>query len=571
MPLRYLASACSLALVLGTATVCGAESAQRTDPPVPASAPSATPAKPTPEPGTRNPESRVPSPASRPKPSPAPLVEAARKGDLPAVKALIARRADINGRAVDETTALHWAVRGNDAAMTDTLLRAGADASARDRYGVTPLYLACENGSAGIITRLLDGGADANAVDPSGETALMTAARTGIVPAMAVLIDRGARVDTRDPEYQQTALMIAVRENHPGAVKLLIERGADVNAQTRKGPVPAFTPPCKGTGCGSEGVGINRGGLPDRGRRAEARGGFTPLLYAARDGRPEEARMLVGGGADVELADANGIRPLLMAVLNNHLDVAKILLDKGAAVNADDFWGRTPLWAAVEYRNLDMNNRDQDSPTTNGIDRGPILDFIKVLIAAGADVNARTREVPPSRRWLYSLGDVSWVDFTGQTPFLRAALSADTATMKLLVQHGADPNLATPAGTTPLMAAAGVNWVVAQTYTESKQAQLDAVRLCLELGADVNAANSMGLTPLLGAANRGSNEIIELLVARGARLDIRDKEGRTPLRWAEGVFLAAVGAERKPHTIELLERLSREAATTRLSEPVTPR
>jgi ankyrin repeat protein len=152
------------------------------------------------------------------------------------------------------------------------------------------------------------------------------------------------------------------------------------------------------------------------------------------------------------------------------------------------------------------------------------------------------------------------VDFTGQTPFLRAALSADTTTMRLLLKHGADPNLPTLAGTTPLMAAAGVNWVVAQTYTESPQARIDAVMLCLELGADVNASNSMGLTALLGAVNRGSNDIIELLVTRGARLDIKDKEGRTPHRWAEGVFLAAVGAEHKPATIALLDRLMAEAA-----------
>jgi ankyrin repeat protein len=320
-------------------------------------------------------------------------------------------------------------------------------------------------------------------------------------------------------------------------------------------------PPCKGTGCGSEGVGINRGGLPDRGRRAEVKGGMTPLLYAARDGRAGAAQRLIDAGADVELADGNGIRPLLMAVLNNNLQVARLLLSKGANVNGDDFWGRTPLWAAVEYRNLDMNNNDQDSPIDNGVDRAPILEFIKVLLAAGANVNARTRELPPSRRWLYSLNDVSWVDFTGQTPFLRAALSGDTTTMRVLLEHGADPNLPTLAGTTPLMAAAGVNWVVAQTYTESPKALIDAVTLCLELGADVNAANSMGLTALLGAVNRGSNDIIELLVARGARLDVQDKEGRTPMRWAEGVFLAAVGAERKPATIALLERLARGSGT----------
>src|SRR5262249_19159791 len=143
---------------------------------------------------------------------------------------------------------------------------------------------------------------------------------------MRVLLDAGAQVDARDTQFQQTALMFAVRENQPAAVSFLLEHGAAVNAQTRKGPVPKFVPPCKGTGCGSEGVGINRGGLPDRGRRAEARGGMTPLLYAARDGRIESARLLVAAGADIEEGDANGIRPLLMAALNDHLDVARLLV-----------------------------------------------------------------------------------------------------------------------------------------------------------------------------------------------------------------------------------------------------
>jgi uncharacterized protein len=488
----------------------------------------------------------------------APIVDAAERGALADVRALIKAGTDVNAVRADGLTALHAAVYADRLDVADELLRAGAKPGA-DRYGVTPLYLAAANGNAAMIRRLLDAGSDVNATDPGGETILMTAARTGSPDALRVLLERGARVDARDPEFQQTALMIAVRDDHADAVGVLLAAGASADAQTRKGPIPAFVPPCKGTGCGSEGVGINRGGLPDRGRRAEAKGGMTSLLYAARDGKVASARRLIDAGADLELAEANGIRPLLMAALNNQLDVARLLLAKGANVNADDFWGRTPLWAAVEYRNLDMNNVEQDDPKDNGVDRAPILDFIKELIAAGAHVNARTRELPPARRWLYSLNDVSWVDFTGQTPFLRAALSGDTTTMKLLVQHGADPNLPTLAGTTPLMAAAGVNWTVQQTYTESPQARLDAVNLCLELGADVNATNSMGLTALLGAVNRGSNDIIEILVKRGARLDIKDKEGRTPLRWAEGVFLASVGAERKPATIALLERLIAES------------
>ena len=148
-----------------------------------------------------------------------------------------------------------------------------------------------------------------------------------------------------------------------------------------------------------------------------------------------------------------------------------------------------------------------------------------------------------------------WVVFTGHTPFLRAALSGDTTVMRLLLEHGADPNLPTLAGTTPLMAAGGVNWVVAQTYTESPEALLAAVQLCLENGADINAVNSMGLSALLGAANRGSNHIIQYLAEHGADLDVIDVEGRDAQRWAEGVFLAAVGAEKKPATIELLNEL----------------
>ncbi len=478
------------------------------------------------------------------------LTDAARNGDRAAVRSLLQQKVDVNSPAMDGTTALHWAVRADDLETVDLLIRSGANAKATDRYGITPLYLACVNGNAAMILKLLDAGADPNAVDPTGDTALMNTARTGNPDALKELLDRGAAVNAMDAEFQQTALMLAVRESCPAAVKVLIERGAMLNARTRTGPAPAFRPPCKGTGCGSEGVGINRGGLPDRGIRAATPGGMTALLYAARDGRPDETALLVVAGADVKQAEPNGITPLLMAILNNHLDVAKFLLDHGADVNADDFWGRTPLWAAVDLRNLDL-----DHGVDSGVDRGPALDFIKVLLDRGAKVNARTREVPPGRRWLYSLGDVSWVDMTGQTPFLRASLSGDLTLMRLLLDRGADPNIATLGGTTALMAAAGVNWTVAQTYTVSKEALLEAVKLCLEKGADVNATNSMGLTAVMGAANRGSDDIITFLVGKGARIDVKDAVGRTPVTWAEGVFLASVGAERKPSTVALLQKL----------------
>jgi ankyrin len=480
----------------------------------------------------------------------------AERGDAPQIERLLAAGASVDARAADGTTALHWAVRNDALEVARVLVGAGADVRAADRVGVTPLVLAAVNGNAAMIDLLLAAGADAAAVGPDGETPLMAAARTGVPAALEALLAAGAVVDARDREFGQTALMIAVRERQADAVRLLLARGAEPNAATRVGPEPKFVPPCKGTGCGSEGVGINRGGLPDRGRRDAQRGGMTPLLYAARDGLGEIAAQLVAAGGNLEQAEANGIRPLLMAALNGHVEVAKQLLAAGAEPNVADFWGRSPLWAAVEYRNLDMNNRDQDSPTTNGVDREPFIGLIEALIERGADVNVRTREVPPSRRWLYSLGDVSWVDFTGQTPFLRAALSGDTAVMKLLLRHGADPNLPTLAGTTPLMAAAGVNWVVAQTYTESPEASLEAVAICLAEGADVDAVNSMGLTALLGAVNRGANDIVRYLAEHGARLDVVDVQGRDAKRWAEGVFLAAVGAERKPATLALLAELA---------------
>jgi ankyrin repeat protein len=264
--------------------------------------------------------------------------------------------------------------------------------------------------------------------------------------------------------------------------------------------------------------------------------------------------MLLAAGADIERADANGITPLLMAISNNHMDVARFLLESGANINVMDWYGRTPLWAAVETRNMDVNNAE---PFENGVDRAPVLDLIRVLLDRGADPNTRTKETPPIRRQMLPVtGSLSWVDFTGQTPFLTASLSGDLAVMRLLLEYGADPYIPTFGGTTALMAAAGINWVVDQTYDEGPKALLEAVRLCAdELGMDVNAVNSMGLTAIHGAANRGSDDIIRFLVARGAKLDVKDKEGRTPLTWAGGVFLATHPAKPKPSSMALISEL----------------
>jgi ankyrin repeat protein len=446
---------------------------------------------------------------------------------------------------------LHAAVRTDDLESARRLISAGGDATQATRLGVTPLALAAGNGSVPMMRLLLDAGADANSTDTTGETMLMIASRVGVLDAVRLLLDRGARVDARDARYQQTALMVAARENHPGIVRLLIERGADVNAKTRTGPTPPWILPNSVPGFG-HGVGIVRGGLPPRGSRAPIPGAMTPLLYAARDGRLEAARLLIAAKADVNLTDANEITPLISAIVNNRLDVARFLIESGADIQQADWYGRTPLWAAVETRNMDVDN----ASFVNSIERAPLLDLIKVLLDRGANPNARTKEVPPIRRaFLRVTGSLEWVDFTGMTAFLYAARAGDLTVMRLLLDRGADPRIPTIAGTTALMAASGVNWVFDQTYDEGPAALLAAVTLCYELGMDVNTANSMGLTALMGAANRGSDDIIRFLVEKGARLDARDNEGRTPLTWAEGVFLATHPAKAKPSSIALIKSL----------------
>ena len=483
----------------------------------------------------------------------------AEKGMVENLRELLDSGVDVNSRLNDGSTALHWAVLRDQYESASLLLDKGTDPVALNRNGISPLFLAVQNGNEKIVSLLLDAGADPNTVSESGETILMTAAHTGVPEVADLLIRNGALIDYPDPDFNQTALMIAIREGHTDMVSMLIRYGANVDARTRVGQESPYLPPCKGTGCGSEGVGINRSGVPHRGERFDKKGGMTPLLYAARDGLHEPARLLLENGANIETREANGITPLLMALLNNQLQVAYLLIDYGAELNVDDFYGRSPLFAAVDYRNLDMNSEQEDDPQDNYVDREPILAMIQHLLEAGADVNARTKEWPPEKKWLYTLNDVSWVDMTGQTPFIRASAAGDIPVMELLLAHGADPHITTFEGTTALMAAAGVNWTVAQTYTVSEEALLEAVKMNVDLGASVNAANSMGLTPLLGAANRGSNSIIRYLAAQGADLNVKDAVGRDAVRWAEGVFLAAVGAEQKPESIALIKQLRNEA------------
>lgn len=478
------------------------------------------------------------------------IAEAAERGDVATVRVLLKKRADINDPSADGTPALHWVVRMQDLATARQLIKAGADVNKANRYGVLPLHIAIENNDVAMVKLLLAAHANPNSSNATGETSLMLAARGGNADIAKALLEKGAEVDAQDPEYKQTALMFAVRSGSEPIAKMLIERGANVNAQTRTGPTPKFRTPASNSG--SKGAGIVRGGWPERGERDPTPGAKTPLLYAAREGHQDIASLLLAHGAELEKADADGITPLLMAILNGRIDVANFFIEQGANVNASDWYGETPLWSAVDIRNLDVAGPTRD----NGVDRKAAFALIQTLLDRGANPNARTKESPPQRRWITRLGSLSWVDFTGQTPFLRAALAGDVDVMQLLLDHKADPNIKTFNGTTPLMAAAGVNWTVSQTYDEGPEKLLAAVQLAQSLGNDVNAANDMGVTALHGAANRGSDDIIRFLVAKGATLGVADKQGRTAVTWAKGVFLATHPPQAKPTTIALLQQLS---------------
>jgi ankyrin repeat protein len=392
-----------------------------------------------------------------------------------------------------------------------------------------------------ILRRLIDAGAKPDTATPGGETALMTAARTGNVEAVTLLLDRGANVNAKDVVRSQTALMWAVTEGHAAIVKLLVTRGADVNARTNITKPKGEYSPARAGGAAGNGI-IRQRALPT------ADGGMTPLLFAVRDGNVEMTRLLLELGANIEQPSGNHTSPLLIALLNGQVGIATELLARGANPNAADDYHRAALFAAIDLRNFNH----EKYPFLYRDGRDP-LDLIKALLQKGADPNLRTDTVPVHGLMQF---DGSWVNFDGQTPFIRAALSGDIEVMRLLLQHGADPNIATAQGSTALMAAAGINWIPAQTYTRPEAEYVEAVKLCLERGAPVNATNSLGLAAIHGAANRGWVSVIQILADHGARLDVKDSGGRSPMTFAEGTFLAIRPPAAKPEAIALLKKLT---------------
>jgi uncharacterized protein len=465
------------------------------------------------------------------------LADAVRDGDRAEALALLKQHVDVNAAEPDGTTALDWAVRQDDRDLADLLIKAGANVKAANRYGVTPLYLACVNGSAPMIAKLLSAGADANAATTEGETALMTVARTGNVEAAKVLLAAGADVNSKEQWRQQTPLMWAVAESHPEMAQELIAHGADVNArqvtwnwerQMTKEPREKWMP----------------------------LGGLTPLLFAARQGCVDCARVLLKAGAGINATNPNGFSAILLAIINSHYDVAAFLLDQGADPNIADEVGRTPLYAAVDMHTLPDSNLPWPSELNNQLTS---LDLIQALLAHGANVNAQLKKQQPYRSKVDRGADTMLG--TGTTPLLRAAKAGDTELVKVLLATGADVKLVTKSGMTPVMAAAGLGTKEEDT-TGRKKTEAEAIasiKLCVDAGADVNALDNQGDTALHGAAQKGHDQVVKFLVDHGAKLDVKDKRGRTPLDAAMGLMGNGGfdGSRRDVHesTVALLRKL----------------
>lgn len=494
------------------------------------------------------------------------LADAAMRGDKEAVRSLLKQKVDVSTPQGDGATALHWAAFHDDLGMAQMLLLAGANVKAATREGaITPLFMACTNGSASMIEALLKAGADPNSTKSNGTTALMIAASAGNANAVKVLLDHGADLKARESAHGQTALMFAAALNRADAIKVLMKHGADAGVTSNVAklervtfdvdgnvvpsrPASSAEPAAEAPGgkAGDPAANGGRGQYAPRQVGPSYMGGMTALLYAARDGHMEAARELVAAGADInQVSTGDKISPMVMAIINGHLDVGKMLLDRGADPNLASETGITALYATEDVQWAPHAWFPQ--PIMDQEQVG-YLDLMKALIAKGADVNARLGK----KIWFRSFThDVTWIDPAGATPFWRAAQSTDIAAMRLLVEHGADPKIASTSGATPLMAAAGIGWG-ANFTTNAPGSPLPAVKYCVELGNDVNAVDTRGYTALHGAAYVGNNEMVNYLVEKGAKVDVKTKTGDTVADMANGPTRFGIP---HPETVALLEKL----------------
>lgn len=426
------------------------------------------------------------------------LADAAERADWAEVRALLKQGVDVNRPRADGTTALHWAAYHDDPEATKLILAAGGNATASNRHGVTPLALACVNGTEAIVSALLAAGADPNSTLRGGETALMTASRTGRLGAVDALLKAGAKVDATD-HHGQNALMWSAAEGHTAVVERLVAAGADPHTRLKSG--------------------------------------FTPLLFAAREGKLGVVPALLTAGVDVNEAiqarKASGTAPrsgtsaLILAVENGHFELGAALLEAGADPN-DQRSGFTPLHTLTWVRKPNRGDGEDGQPPPSGSGNLTSLEFVKVLVRHGADINAQLEKGSPGTGKLNS---------KGATPFLLASRTADLAYMRLLVELGVKPLLPNDDGCTPLMAAAGIGTLAPTEEAGTESEAIEAVEYLLTLGADVNTVDRNGETAMHGAAYKSLPKMVLLLAQKGAKIDVWNRENKyrwTPLLIAEG-------------------------------------
>jgi ankyrin repeat protein len=460
--------------------------------------------------------------------APSEVADAAMRGDRAAVRAALARKADVNLAQIDGSTALHWAVERDDLELADLLLRAGARVAARTREGIVPLQLAAINGSAPMLDRLLKAGADPNAtLTPAGDTALMMAARTGKTDALRVLLESGGNVNVAESWGGTTPLMWAVSVGHGEA------------ARTEE----------------------------------FVSGWLTPLMLAARQGDVEMARILVDARADVDAAAGDGKTALALAIFNGNYDVASYLVDSKADVNKADAQRFTPLFWAVDRRNMET------APNFPWMVTADPMPLIRELLDAGANPNALVNSTPRARMREGSPRIVF------ATALMRAAFAADLELVKLLLERGADPKIISRDSETMLSAAAGLAFIHGYHRGRSPEERLQVVKLFVEMGNDVNWPDDYGITPLMAAGNYGNVPIIQYLIDAGADLSAHDlgkkndgqfgssNEPLMPIDYAIGVgtFVPNNAVIIHQEAVDLMARVMKERGITHTTSECTLR
>jgi ankyrin repeat protein len=486
------------------------------------------------------------------------LVDAAKDQDVQQVRALLSKRPDVNLRSEDGSTALLWAAHWNDLQTAQLLVRAGADPNLANDFRTTPLSQACTNGSPELVDLLLKAGANPNAPIGTGETPLMTCARSGSVEAVRMLLVHGADVNAKEPNQNQTALMWAAAEQHAKVLQPLIEANADLKAHTKTG----FTAMHFAARVGdmesvrtllNAGVDVNIRSQPDpdtsRGQGARGAGAGGGGAYGAGGGGRAGARGAALGGGFGARGGANfpGSTPLLVATVRGQIALALFLLDHGADPNVLDA-GFTPLhWAAGTWENGLANPVYGFVDPIGGIpDRQEKLKLVNALIAHGANPNLQMTVRPPGYG---GTGTGGFNDAAGATPFIVAANSADVEMMRILLAAGADPKIVTKTNSNALLAATALTRGIGE-FIDDEDRALEAVKFLLDTGVDPKAVTTYNENALFGPAYRGWNRMLELLIEKGAEVNMVNKAGVTPWLAASGfgdrlggVFVNKAGAE----------------------------